>query len=200
MYVCSLCKCMYVVRDSYTNNGGRPSIEFRKYKCMQVVNIYVYTYVYSSWLIRQQWCLILNEVAKFREYECMQVVNMYRYMYVYSSWIRIYTVRDSYTNNRGRSWIELVTFVIKNVCSSWICIRTDRCTHTLFVPLPLRFLLPFLIGTPVLVSLCDSSAPYERWGAGVETQKNVRGEIGGLGRVLFNEPYAPSLSTIYDGA
>ena len=40
----------------------------------------------------------------------------------------------------------------------------------------------------------------ERWGAGVETRKNVRGEIGGWGRVPFNEPYAPSLSTIYDGA
>ena len=40
----------------------------------------------------------------------------------------------------------------------------------------------------------------ERWGAGVETQKNVRGEFGGWGRVPFNEPYAPSLSTIYDGA
>ena len=43
-------------------------------------------------------------------------------------------------------------------------------------------------------------AQNERWGAGVETQKNVRGEIGGWGRVPFNEPYAPSLSTIYDGA
>jgi len=40
----------------------------------------------------------------------------------------------------------------------------------------------------------------ERWGAGVEIQKNVRGEIGGWGRVPFNENYAPSLSTIYDGA
>jgi len=40
----------------------------------------------------------------------------------------------------------------------------------------------------------------KRWGAGVETQKNVRGEIGGWGRVPFNEPYAPLLSTIYDGA
>ena len=39
----------------------------------------------------------------------------------------------------------------------------------------------------------------ERWGAGVETQKNVRGEVGGWGRVPFNEPYAPSLSTIHDG-
>ena len=42
--------------------------------------------------------------------------------------------------------------------------------------------------------------PTERWGAGVETQQNVRGEIGGWGRVPFNETYAPSLSTIYDGA
>jgi len=40
----------------------------------------------------------------------------------------------------------------------------------------------------------------ERWGAGVETQKNVRGEIGWWGRVPFNEPYAPLLSIIYDGA
>jgi len=44
------------------------------------------------------------------------------------------------------------------------------------------------------------SGGYERWEAGVETQKNVRGEIGGWGRVPFNETYAPSLSTIYDGA
>jgi len=41
---------------------------------------------------------------------------------------------------------------------------------------------------------------WERWGAGVETQKYVRGDIGGWGRVPSNETYAPSLSTIYDGA
>ena len=48
----------------------------------------------------------------------------------------------------------------------------------------------------------EASSPrrIERWGAGVEAQKNVRGEIGGWGRVPFNETYAPSLSTIYDGA
>jgi len=40
----------------------------------------------------------------------------------------------------------------------------------------------------------------ERWGAGVETQKNVRGVFGGWGRVPFNETYAPSISTICDGA
>ena len=47
----------------------------------------------------------------------------------------------------------------------------------------------------------SSSRAYpERWWAGVETQKNVQGEIGGWGRVPLNETYAPSLSTIYDGA
>jgi len=47
----------------------------------------------------------------------------------------------------------------------------------------------------IVVYTCD-----ERWGAGVETQKYVRGDIGGWGRVPFKETYAPSLSTIYDGA
>ena len=52
------------------------------------------------------------------------------------------------------------------------------------------------------VRLCSLHiTPHEeRWEAGVETQKNVRGEIGEWGRVPFNEPCAPSLSTIYDGA
>ena len=46
----------------------------------------------------------------------------------------------------------------------------------------------------------EDTRKEERWGAGVETQKNVRGEVGGWGRVPFNEPYAPSLIKIYDGA
>jgi len=46
----------------------------------------------------------------------------------------------------------------------------------------------------------SEKSAHERWGAGVETQKNVRGEMGGWGRVPFNETYAPSFSTIYDGA
>ena len=63
------------------------------------------------------------------------------------------------------------------------------------------FLNIFLrISHSIYGSAQDLSAHYERWGAGVETQKNVRGEVGGWGRVPFNETYAPSLSTIYDGA
>ena len=53
---------------------------------------------------------------------------------------------------------------------------------------------------PTCESLHVNPTVPERRGAGVETQKNVLGEIGGWGRVPFNEPYAPSLSTIYDGA
>ena len=58
----------------------------------------------------------------------------------------------------------------------------------------LRFISLMCIGHADILHL------FERWGAGVETQKNVLGEIGGWGRVPFNETYAPSLSTIYDGA
>ena len=62
-----------------------------------------------------------------------------------------------------------------------------------------------LLSATRIMYVCDVEFLFvwrylERWGAGVETQKNVRGEIGGWGRVPFNEAYAPSLSTIYDGA
>jgi len=57
-------------------------------------------------------------------------------------------------------------------------------------------MFPYLIRLGPVVIL----GKEERWGAGVETQKNVRGEIGGWCRVPFNETYAPLLSTIFDGA
>ena len=46
-----------------------------------------------------------------------------------------------------------------------------------------------------VMSICERGG-----GLGSRPTKNVLGEIGGWGRVPFNEPYAPSLSTIYDGA
>jgi len=58
-----------------------------------------------------------------------------------------------------------------------------------------NLLLLFALHTFSCILPCE-----ERWGAGVDTQKNVREEIGGWNRVPFNEPYAPSLSTIYDAA
>ena len=76
-------------------------------------------------------------------------------------------------------------------------------THSM-EPLPTPLPTPLPISSHSFTYLVTFSTQnkehYERWGAGVETQKNVRGEIGGWGRVPFNETYAPSLSTIYDGA
>ena len=75
-----------------------------------------------------------------------------------------------------------------------------RCAHVSTVLS--TSICPYLSFPPPLIvmqkhpHLCHT----ERWGAGVETQKNVRGEIEGWGRVPFNEPYAPSLITICDGA
>ena len=65
------------------------------------------------------------------------------------------------------------------------------------MPPPLAHKQPWNYGDVCLTLIFTHT---ERWGAGVETQKYVRGEVGGWGRVPFNEPYAPSLSTIYDGA
>ena len=96
--------------------------------------------------------------------------------------------------------------------------NVDLALHFILVDLALQFICVvgcayiFMRSMPS-ASSPDSSysrCPYsnddcghgltERWGAGVETPKNVRGEIGGWGRVPFNETYAPLLSTIYDGA
>jgi len=77
-------------------------------------------------------------------------------------------------------------------CDCFVQVCGDIVIHTCDMPLESVRRASFI---------CDSTRGYaERWGAGVETQKNVRGEIGGWGRVPFNEAYAPSLNTIYDGA
>jgi len=76
----------------------------------------------------------------------------------------------------------------------YICINT-------FIYIDIYIHVHTYMYTCILVYIHRDTCTYiERWGAGVETQKNVRGEIGEWGRVPFNEPYAPSLSTIYDGA
>ena len=81
-----------------------------------------------------------------------------------------------------------------HACACVLCNTTHMCV-----------LYSTILYTHVCTLLCNRIyvcvySMGERWGAGVETQKNVRGEIGGWGRVPFNEPYAPSLSNIYDGA
>ena len=81
------------------------------------------------------------------------------------------------------------------------------CTYTIYTPLYIHICTykwrHISIYMEVYIWIYIQRCIYgyrERWGAGVETQKNVWGEIGEWGRVPFNETYAPLLSTIYDGA
>ena len=105
--------------------------------------------------------------------------------------------------------IHISTLLGVHVCFSWnntfylpnVTVEHSSAIH-LFVCVYI-----FLLCSALTCTFHRESALYllyfnvdERWGAGVETQKNVRGEIGGWGRVPFNETYAPLLSTIYDGA
>jgi len=78
---------------------------------------------------------------------------------------------------------------------TFICVMSPTCPTYEWV---MSYDKKILGRTSLICVTCRSH--HERWGAGVETPKNIQGEIGGWGRVPFNEPYAPSLSTIYDGA
>ena len=80
--------------------------------------------------------------------------------------------------------VELHLHGITHVCDCLIWVTVTHVWHS----------------TDLAVLLPKTHVCNERWGAGVETQKNVRGEIVGWVRLPFNEPYAPLLSTIYDGA
>ena len=80
----------------------------------------------------------------------------------------------------------------------WCVRESAQVTHTVTVHSAVKSIGLFMGNSCMWAK--EKEILQGRWGAGVETQKNVRGEIGGWGRVPFNEPYAPSLSTIYDGA
>jgi len=126
---------------------------------------------------------------------CYESRHLYEHSYVCHIWTFVRVphpnVRMCATSTFSWSRWHLVsmrhlTYMNANMCTS--SERSYLCHIWTFVCVPLDDTL-----------LADPDR-IERWGAGVETQKNVRGEIGGWGRVPFNETYAPSLSTIYDGA
>ena len=97
------------------------------------------------------------------------------------------------------AYLSVSFFVAESIC-------LPICLSLVMIPAMFRVACVYVCVTFFYVCIacvCICTAyptPNERWGAGVETQKNVRGEIWGWGRVPFNEPYAPSLSTIHDGA
>ena len=121
-----------------------------------------------------------------------------RYMHTTSDWMCIfiqtyphtYIRLDSHVHDtwQQRAWDVAAKYIQRYTNLFWMCIFIEKYTRTL------------TRHDSNLHNTWQRRTWDERWGAGVETQKNVRGEIGGWGRVPFNEPYAPSLSTIYDGA
>ena len=102
--------------------------------------------------------------------------------------------------SHGAATISRLLKIIGLVCRIWPFLQCSFAKETY------NFKEPTTRNHPIVLSYVNSSHEIhvvltnERWGAGVETQKDVRGEIGGWGRLPFNETYAPSLSTIYDGA
>ena len=94
----------------------------------------------------------------------------------------------------------LVHCTCQTSCSVWSSCLGSLSLH-IFMSQAMTFMFAMgAVRTLTKTRQSPGGRGWERWGAGVETQKNVRGEIGGWGRVPFNETYAPSLSTIYDGA
>ena len=109
------------------------------------------------------------------------------------------------------TWFVLLYMCHPRKRGCHVCVRLHKCAR-LHLSLCIHDLFLYTYDSSVYTCVIPGRAEStfvchstnvpddERWGAGVETPKNVRGEIGGWGRVPFNETYAPSLSTIYDGA
>jgi len=117
------------------------------------------------------------------------------------SWLlRISTRTWQHESGRLAKILKIHSTTTSALCEitleSWI-LRISACRWR---NASLRLAKIFKSTTSTASNNSNMKSPVERWGAGVETQKNVRWEVGGWSRVPFNEPYAPSLSTIYDGA
>ena len=114
-------------------------------------------------------------------------IYMYMHMYIYM-YIHIYICGTLYIYTYTYVWVSgtLYTYTYTYMCMYRRHIH--MCIYIMHQKPTCKF------------NSRSRNSAVERWGAGVETQKNIRGEVGGWGRVPFNEPYAPSLSTIYDGA
>ena len=141
----------------------------------------------------------LNRYLRVHWYLRVRLSQIHAYMHTY-----IHTCIHTYIRTRKHTNIREANALDSN--SMCACTGGRRPIGYLIFIGHFPHKSPILRGSFALLQkfTCNLRLPlvlrHERWGAGVETQKNVRGEIGGWGRVPFNETYAPSLSTIYDGA
>ena len=127
------------------------------------------------------------------EDSCLCFVFQNQFIVRYASYVHEFECMSFNGSRHTTKNAHLYKCVCLYVCSCVYPPRLLALIHAMFARSYTRVLLGHLYQSV-------NGSHHERWGAGVETQKNVRREIGGWGRVPFNEPYAPSLSTIYDGA
>jgi len=162
------------------------------YKCIW---IHVHIHLNATHLNALQRIATLSSTlpVAFARKTCMQQhIYLFIYIHIYThTCTHIYISIGIYTNLHRHKFI----FVHIHICLYLWCSRErTACSSSIWAPNSLSIFDVYSFHhIPV-------NRNFERWCAGVETQKNVRREIGGWGRVPFNEPYAPSLSTIYDGA
>jgi len=203
-------------------------IKKKKWALRACVCLYVYEYIYiyitnanllncsRNWAPRVSMCM----------YACPYLIHLHIYMYtciyVYAHQLRgsrrempqIYRYRCIHTHVH-----PILANILSIFCQFFVNIWY---WHAILHGVSTLCRLPKLLGlfskkNPIIVGLFGKrnlviwrsikiyhpthrNTRNERWGAGVETQKNVRGVFKGWGRVPFNETYAPSLSTIYDEA
>jgi len=163
-------------RAPIQREGKRELRECEYHSCLYMY-VYVCTYIHINICIH------------------IYIKKVYIYIYMYINihvymWMRLSFVftRGQHTQSQERLYISIhckyISLRMYTCKYAYIYIYKDTHTHIYIHIYPCIYI----------------TSANERWGAGAETQKNVRGEIGGWGRVPFNETYAPSLSTIYDGA
>ena len=122
-------------------------------------------------------------------------MHIYTHIYMY-----IYVYVYMYIHTYIYTYIYIRTYLHIYICIyMYIFICTYSCLYTyvyMYIYLILECACRLDLRCTDFLEKFRVAPDYERWGAGVETQRNVRGEVWGWGRVPFNEPYAPSLSTI----
>jgi len=172
---------------SYTRTYTRTTVESVEYCCgsqcdRAVERILEITRSLSS---RNTFCFFKEYLLFLQVVRFLSSSNTIVVWNEYVQQFHVFTVASM--NHSSHPWKSHISLLQKSPIKETILPKIAS-----IISVILSLLLPYFL------SLVPSH--HERWGAGVETQKNVRGVFGGWGRVPFNEPYAPSLSTIYDGA
>ena len=179
--------------------------------CIRISMKY-HMYIYRMSCTSMEYYLYLDGMSCISEYDLYVYVYTFTEFYVYARivlsfwdlWNVIQPIADRVAQNLE---IIFTNFNFKIIFTNFNLVSGVPGFSWNLIPMYHAVLIENPMGRNLVCwqSFCSNlKIPWhpicERWGAGVETQKNVRGEIGGWGRVPFNETYAPSLSTIYDGA